>query len=882
MVDIVVESSTKKEKKDIEKDIEIDDEEISFYKQFQDFFTQYIDSNDQQIYVERLNETRISRDRIRINLEHLYNYNKNLCIHLMKHPDELLVYCKEYIKDHLGFDVRIEIVSENDFNQVDISALKAKFSGQLILIKGEVVGVSELFTKYKSATFICPICSTEFEIGQDILEPYLREPIRCLNPACKNTKSFKFLPDKSDPLNVQYLWIRKFTEHPLKFNNFVKTIVYDDDVGIMHGDHIRLMGIYREEIQRNRRGLINKARCYIETNSMDKFDEHPYQEVLDNKQRVYLNDHGIFLDQVNDNVTCEVLMRWDKFHIEHRYRIKEGPIETWKYIGYIKIADNRFGFYNADINDIKNILQTNCAVSNKGINHCTMPLQHFVSKFKDETKIVTDIIGFTKDGWRLPHNSIIIIQEHTGNEIYKNFQDVFNKSKEFEKQKQIIIDKFREFFDITGIKHKDQLFQWALAAPFFYTFREWKAIMPGLTLQGPPGLGKSEFMKAFTTQFYAHHNQMYTAENIESASRFGGLLASSTFPVFIDDVSHAAPWMVDFIKSYLTEPSNFTRKGAGAGKQFAVVDKPLCSSIAVAFNDPPDWFTDDAFLTRIYWTIIDELDENEADWIAARDAVPKGSIAWILYNYTKDWKLNDLKKYIRSIKTPDLSYLEPRERNIYLVFAFGKKLLREIFNIDTKLDEILPTLENTRGTNQETLLDLIEYQVEQGCIKYDARSQVYFWEPHNWIKTPLNEGTIEINNEKVDVFQWRTSNLRELQDKFEGHLAKKWTLKSFAVKVNKIFPDASYGRHTALIIDESDPVKLKRTNARWCVAIPKHHFLQPPSIEEQIKRKLLLEIGRKKNDLNIDEFINDCELDFEISRDKIISILRENKLTDYK
>jgi organic radical activating enzyme len=734
---------------------------------------------------------------------------------------------------NVGYTVRFETTS--NILLKEIRELSNKDAVHLVQINAEIMGITEKFLRFLTCAYECPMCGNIMAVPQT--DDGVREPSDCSNPNCQNKKDWIFREEDSESIPVRIGFLKDKTQN-LK-------IVIKGDNPYNPGDIVKCFGIMlSEQIETRGKAKKNQFRIYLAVNNMEKIGENQYSQNLTNDSRVYFSENGIFLDKVTqDNAITETLFSWAEFHIEHRYVVDQGPTKECHYIGYVRLKDaqTKISFYNANIRDVKNAIQLECAVSGKNINFCTMPLQIFLNNFPESSDQISMLIGFTATGWKLPHNAICLVQDHMGNDILQNLRNVFDHPVDTPDT----ITKFRKIYEITGIAHKDQMFQWAIISPFLYVFREIGGVMPGIAIQGPAQTGKSRFFEMVVRNWFGHQKEIQNADNVKSASRLESLIAGSTLPIFIDDCTNTHVWMVDVLKSYLTLESNFLRKGAGIGGQFATVNKPLCASLSLSCNITPNWFSDDAFLERMYLEIIDLCDQQPG-WFEARDAIIPGSILQILYEFTKDWKKDDLQKWIKDIIVPSSIKGDSRKKYIYLAFAAGAKFLKHIFQIDTELDRILFVLNRTRQTNLDALLGLIEYQIDQGKIrehKVTASSQTnsdqnseatidqfipskpkYHFRGGTWVKHPVYRANYEDELKIKRIgYVWNTNNIRDLQTQFEGNNTAKWSSQTFLIKIQKQYPMAEAGKYTAKIIGETGDLIDKPMRG---VVIPTDYFIE--------------------------------------------------------
>lgn len=797
---------------------------------FEDFFKMFGD-NDQK-YRKLIHDIYGQAEKsLNVLFEDILNYNPSLANYLRESPEKALKEMIDAFKNVIRIDAAgifdpddhyaVKIITENDSLMMSIPEISPKNISNLIGLKGELMGITNKFVEYQIMVFECNLCGNIMQIPQEGSK--VQYPKECSNPNCQNTKDYKIRIEDSSGTSVRIAFILN-TKKPFKLK------IYDDDEHFP-GDIVRVMGILTHEFLEERGKTMNQARNVIIVNSIQKIGINSCSQILSNDSRVYANEFGIYLDKItqNEGIT-ETLFSWEKLEIQHRFKVPIGPVEESRYIGNLQIFGINHRFYNASIKDIKERLQKECAVSGRNINFCTMPLQNLINQQPDESDKVTNMLGFTKDGWRLPCNSIFLIQDHMGNEIYSNLVDVFSKKID---AKQTIAD-FKRFFDITGIAHKDQLFQWAIFSPFLYVFRDIGGIMPGLALQGPAQTGKSRFMESIIKCWFGHLKEVQNGDSIGSASRLESFIASSTLPIVIDDCTNSHEWIIDVLKSYLTLESNFLRKGAGDGGQFATINKPLCAPISITCNDGPSWFSDDAFLEREYLEVIDSCEQKEG-WFETRDKLIRGSILQILFEYSRNWNKESLAKLVKTIDVPKAIKSDSRKKYIYIAFAMGKMILQDVFGIETKLDRVIEVLNRTRQTNIESLLGLLKYQIEEGRIiekkipnpmasenkTLDEWIITYSFRGSTWVKHPIGECNYSGGNfDMGEYWVFSINNLRDLQSQFEGNIDKKWTPTAFYVKIQKIFPKAILGRFWVSRLEGDKLIsKLERG-----IAIPKRDF----------------------------------------------------------
>lgn len=826
---------------------------------FTHFFQDFVDENGNLKYKDRIVQLTDINPIFDIEANDLLQYNKYLYEYFINEPEVCYRHIREALFDytqqlHLPIEKEALDIRIRTSEIRSISELRSKDINKYTHITGEVMGITQIFSKYTTITWHCPVCQTEMEIDQDIYSKNITQPYKCANPSCNNKKAFIMIFGYCKRINIQYGFLRESQDKDLKNNNVMRFIVYEKDCGLKAGSIIDLYGIYIEELLESRNGIKNQATYLMDSRVIDVKGEVPFQETLNTDySRIYLNEKGIFLDIVSeDQAKTECLFKWDKFEIYNRFKVKEGTSFVPKYNGAITIksltGDNVFDFTNATIDDIKNVLLKNCSVSTKNMNLITLPIQKYLASFKDESDKLTKVIGFTEKGWRLPFNSIYLIEDNMGEEIYNNLKKIFDKTYDFNELKT----KFIELYNLTGIKYKENLFQWVMASPFSSVFRTYAGIMPALALHGIGEVGKTQFFEMAFCRLFGHLDNIISANTLKSDSRLEGILASSTFPVCLDEVTNAHKSIIDELKTHLTMDAKFIRKGAGQSKQFNSIEKVKCTPFSITCNDPPEWFDDPYFLQRTIVFMIDTLTKN-AGWNEAKNNCIRGLLTILIYEYTKNWTYKELRDYVKSIPVP--ANLEKkkdsRPKSIYQFFGLGKKLLKDIFDIETDLKDIENIIDSTRNISFDTFSALIEYQIDKGRIK--LTSEGYKVQTDNWVKTPVYEGTfIDEFGNKTDCWGFTINNIRELQEKLEGNTTHKWNLNTFANKIISVYQSIQYGRYCLSKINESDITSLVTKQER-CILIPKSNF------DNELQTIKKIDMNKPNGETKTDKLFIDAE-----------------------
>lgn len=797
---------------------------------FEDFFKTFEDAPDHVKYRQKISDAYAKSEKfIEILFDDILLFDPCLANYLKNQPIRAISDAEDAFKNILRIDSGgtlnpdddfiVKIGSKTDMMLEKIDKISHEKIDKLVQVDVEIMGIMPPYNIYKILTVECSVCGNLMQEPQFALNELIY-PKECSNPNCKNNKGFRILNADSQFTRIQIGQVRDIEK---RTNSTLKILIPEYLVGSLHiGDQSKIFGIYQNELIENKGKQKNRSIPRLLINNIETHGQQPHQQILTDSSRIYLEPRdGIYLDEFKENdPKTEILFGWKKFHIDTRFKHLEGNIDVWKYFGYISTFNATHFFENADISDIKIILQKNCAVSGKNINFCTMPLQSFLGMFPDSTDKFTDILGFTETGWKLPHNCLFIPEDEYAKDVWNNLKKL-KESYNIEQQ----IKSLQNFYELTGIKYKQLIFQWAIMSPFSHVFRKIFRIMPGLALRGKPQTGKSGLLEIIMKEWFGHYLYVINSSDANSAARLEGVMATSTLMIFIDECTNLHGDLVDIVKSHFTNEGQFTRKGEGKGKQFASIKKPKVSAVALNCNDSPEWFNDDAFLQRILIGDVDYCDQKDG-WEDAVKKLERGSILRILYERTKNWKIEDLEVFSKAIKVPDEFKKDKRAKAFYLFFACGMRMLKAFFNIDTNMDDLESLLTTTRQNNAETLLAIMEYHVrnarlicnveENGTMDYYTESEKKYHLPvHHWIKTPIYDSHDGL------YWAWTTNNIRELQTFYEGNMPKRWSLQSFLAKVQNYMPNCEKKNATLRHLETTQKNKNWK---EWCVLIPKTQF----------------------------------------------------------
>lgn len=347
---------------------------------------------------------------------------------------------------------------------------------------------------------------------------------------------------------------------------------------------------------------------------------------------------------------------------------------------------------------------------------------------KFETSLV---VGFTKDGWKLPDQAHIIMNTGIQSRIRDHLKTMMMLVIDPPKVKQSFVD----LYQATTLQNKDIIFAYALVAPFLYALRPYTRLMPVLALGSVEGgTGKTMMAVALTTRIWSNLEQeALNKDNLTSVSRAFEYFSSSTFPIPLDDVGDMKDDIKPDLKAYLTQDNFWERKKKD---QSLAISKPLCSPLILTFNSLPSLFDDLPMLERTIYIPVTQKPTNAQNehFITVFHSIPRGTIGKYIYSITSDWTLATLQEFYDS--QPDLSGSTDSRMNIsYRLLKLGAYFAKQWFNLDLDLQELPRILTETRLLGNDDLLALIQIQIEIGN-KIDT-DLTFVNKQYPWIHAPI-------------------------------------------------------------------------------------------------------------------------------------------------
>lgn len=749
-----------------------------------------------------------------INLNYLFENRRELFNKLIENLDLSVETLKEFIINE-SFQLRGETVDPiikfyepERILSDDIGTLAINFKeNSLVFFDDAIVRVlGKPQTYYKKITFVCKYCQTEVETVQNFLSSINKPPF-CPNPNCSNKRSWR----KSIKGSFTGTYQEAFISTDL--NKFLKCYLLDDDVGkLKAGDKAHIIGKLTTKFKNSGENSFSQI---VISNNVEPVGVAELSQTISDKMRVFLiPDRGIFMDKLDkDGLQVECVVPFDEFNVKYRYFEHTGPVTQTRYIGYLKYKTSYFPFYDEDINGLSEMIIKNLGLTKRFERASLSVILQYVDSFPDQSDKISDIMGFSPQGWRLPQNSIIIVQDAHTLEVRNNLLKI-DLGMDIQTNAEI----FRKLYEATTLENKDIILAWVLAAPFFYVIKLRENIQPFLSINGEGQSGKTTFLETLILKGYGHIGTQKSSDT-RSMSKVEGILASSTFPFFYDDLHDAKEEVVDLIKSYLTIEGRFQRKGAGKGKQFYSVDKPYVAPIAATSNTSVNWMGDKYLLQRVLHFNVKNRKKNPY-WKHYRDSLPKGYLLAALYNETKDWTADKIYKVINRYKKEiddddDLSDMDIRLKDLYSIMLFGRYLALRLFGLELDLKLVPQLIQETRGMYDDIFSSLLLQQIIEGEYTdvYDkviGASIPKFIKKGNWVKTPLYWANIKVGKDIIKCKCWRTQNISEIQNYIEGKTTKIWTHAEFKMKLEDIFPRVYTGVKRIRYYDEEGNEKVIR------------------------------------------------------------------------
>lgn len=154
-----------------------------------------------------------------VDFQDLYAYDAQLASDLLEKPAEYLKYFNNAARNQLaiedpeysakvGGSLNVRIVNLCD--ATPLRQVGAQDLFKLRMVRGMVVKTTVVKPKILKASYECLRCGTRTEIVQT--EGKRVKPVKCVNPHCQRAGPFRFVPEESQMINVQDVWIQEAPE----------------------------------------------------------------------------------------------------------------------------------------------------------------------------------------------------------------------------------------------------------------------------------------------------------------------------------------------------------------------------------------------------------------------------------------------------------------------------------------------------------------------------------------------------------------------------------------------------------------------------------------------------------------------------------------------
>lgn len=428
-------------------------------------------------------------------------------------------------------------------------------------------------------------------------------------------------------------------------------------------------------------------------------------------------------------------------------------------------------------------------------------IKEYVKVMKIAVVLYSDVLGFTKDGWRMPDIYWVRYDAPWHAEQRERVEAMIKltpNADDAKKYVRCLYDNVELATEDRTIKYhiKDICLAFNCIAPFMSALEDHTELMPFLMLISERGgTGKSTFLRLLTETWWGFPG-MVINDNFDSPSRANDYLSLSTCPVFIDDISKLSPQHIDKIKAILTGKAKNQKKRAD-NKGFAI-NKWFVTPPYFTANEVPDMLDNVKVLERGLVLRPDKkMTEDLKERFEQTKTIPAGQIGRYIYEITKEWKIAKLiELYKQMPRMPKEAGLKTdntaRESAIYKLVKLGGYLFNEWFGFELNLTNLEDAIHGTTKVGSDNIFGIFLGQLEES--KKEKRDRP------NWIQHEVFDldGEIRFSN----------GNLVDLN----RVLNKNYSLPGLAEILQKRYPSAKYqpgirmGEHrgSAVVIQKSD------------------------------------------------------------------------------
>lgn len=272
------------------------------------------DAVNELIYQQKFNDVGLDLigDIFEVKAVHLREFDQELYYQFIYFPAEMIscfdhvlknMYERHYIDNEMDEQIVQErhakkdrlmlgITGLSDEDIVNMRSLSPKEINRLICFRGIVIRCSEIFPEMKSATFRCTNCRNEVQVFLENAK--VQEPTDCSR--CKIKHSLELVHNLCTFTDKQFI---KFQELPDGVPDgdtpsSMTILAYDNNVdGMRPGDRVEIVGIYRtqgQKVKRGRNALKAVFNTYVDLISFRVIQEDRFQAALGDKGMVFNDD----------------------------------------------------------------------------------------------------------------------------------------------------------------------------------------------------------------------------------------------------------------------------------------------------------------------------------------------------------------------------------------------------------------------------------------------------------------------------------------------------------------------------------------------------------------------------------------------------------------
>lgn len=336
------------------------------------------------------------------------------------------------------------------------------------------------------------------------------------------------------------------------------------------------------------------------------------------------------------------------------------------------------------------------------------------------------ILGWD-DGWYLPFNEeeknmTIITHSELQEEIYLTTKR--NMYEKYDRQnKEMIKDAFNLLVkkaQVDPVKLAITL-GWVMAASFRLFFIKKLKLFPLLYLCGKKDTGKSTKGDWLVVNFFKLRDTHFSPAILNSYSQTEDVVASTTFPLNIQEVSIITDKKtIPVLKDLTTGNSPFLRKNQD---QSLKANRLKVAPLMLDGNSPASAFKDEAWNSKMIYLRYDhdEKINYDEEWDQVLNFFMDKRPFSLLYDHTKSWTDADLEERLYKVKEcfeDECKFLKKEDQRLlksFKIIMVGLHILNEVYGIQVDVNKIPETLKEARTYITEELYHLFIYFVKE-CI----------------------------------------------------------------------------------------------------------------------------------------------------------------------